>query len=145
MSTDDATAPHGRDDAASSEADEPTGALPRLSRRAWVGIGVGVAALTAATIVLTYPLITQPVRWQDVGYTVDSPFAASATFDVFFYTDQPVVCQVRALNMSFAEVGGAQVRLLAADGKHQRVTVDVPTTETANTAVVDTCAVDDAP
>ena len=141
MSTHDASGT----DQVPSDADEPSGAIPRLSRRAWIAVGAGVTVLTAVTIVLTLPLIRQPVRWQDVGYTVDTPFAASATFDVFFYTDEPVVCHVRALNTGFAEVGGATIDLDPADGNHQRVTVAVTTTETANTAVVDSCEVLSAP
>jgi hypothetical protein len=114
-------------------------ALPRLSARAWVAVGAGLAALIAIAAMVGLRMAEQPVRWQNVGFTVDSPFEARATYDVFLYTDEPVDCQVRALDVRFAVVGAATERVLPSDGEHQRITTTVTTTETANTVVVEYC------
>jgi len=82
------------------------------------------------------------VRWQDVGYTVVSPTEATVTYDVYLYSDAPVTCHLRALNSRFAEVGIAIQHIDVADGKSQRLTADLTTTEEANTVVVHYCETD---
>lgn len=116
-------------------------ALPRLSKWAWLGIGVGIAALALIAGYIGLRMADVAVRWQDVGFTADSPFEASATYDVFLYTDQPVVCHVRALDVRYAAVGVATQEVDPADGQHQRFTTRVTTTEQANTAAVEYCEV----
>ena len=80
-----------------------------------------------------------PVRWQDVGYTVPSATEATVTYDVFLYSDSPVTCHLRALNVGYAEVGVTTQIIDPADGKNQRLTAVIATTEEANTAVVNYC------
>lgn len=116
-------------------------AIPRLSRKAWLGIGVGLAVLIVIAGYIGVRMAQVPVRWQDVGFTASSPFEATATYDVFLYTDRPVVCEVRALDVRFGVVGAATQEIDPADGPHQRITTAVATTEQANTATVQSCGI----
>lgn len=121
--------------------DEPEDdARPRLSRRAWWAVGAGIAVLIAIAGVWGWSIANEPVRWRDVGFTIDSPTQATVTFDVFLYTDSPVTCQVHAMNVRFAEVGATTVSIDPAAGKEQRLTATMVTTERATTAVVKHCA-----
>lgn len=81
----------------------------------------------------------QEVRWQNVGFSIDSPTQASVTFDVFLYGDKPAVCHLQALTVRFEEVGVATVTVDPAQGDEQRITRTLTTTEEATTAVVDYC------
>jgi len=122
--------------------DEPDDdARPRLSRRAWWAVGIGIAVLTALASVWGWWMAKVPVRWQDVGYSIDSATAATATYDVFFYTDHLVECHLHAMNDQFAEVGALSVTIDPANGKQQRISTTVATTETATTVVVTSCEV----
>src|SRR5690606_15937747 len=132
MTTSDAA--HPPDDV-----DEPSGAWPRLSRRSWGLVILGLAALVAVASYVGFVMADQPVRWRNVGYEIESPTAASVTYDVFLYTDADAVCHLRALNIRFAEVGAATVLVERANGREQRLTTDLITTETANTVVVNSC------
>mgnify|MGYP000952578789 CR=1 FL=1 len=114
-------------------------ARPRLSRRAWWAVTAGLTLLIAAVSAWAWFNSQEPVRWRDVGFSIDSPVEASATFDVFFYSDKPVTCQVHALNVRFAEVGTTTVTVDPAAGKQQRITATMATTESATTAVVKHC------
>lgn len=121
------------DDEASSDA------RPRLSRRAWWAVGTGLAVLVGLASLWGWWIAKDPVRWRDVGYSIDSPTRATATYDVFFYTDSQVTCYLHALNPRFAEVGATTVVVDPADGKQQRLTTSMVTTERASTAVVRYC------
>lgn len=123
------------------EADEEVGAgaRPRLSRRGWWAVGAGLAVLIGLAALWAYWIADQPVRWRDVGFTIDSATEASATYDVFFYTDDAVTCHVQALNERFAEVGATTATIDPADGPSQRITTQMVTTELATTAVVNYC------
>lgn len=119
--------------------DEPSGAWPRLPKRTWAWVILGLAAMVAVASYVGLRMASQPVRWQEVGYTVESSTAASVTYDVFLYTDADALCHLRALNIRYAEVGAATQHVERANGPHQRLTAELITTETANTAVVDYC------
>lgn len=140
--SDSASAPKRANQPPADPADEPSGALPNLSVRGWILVGLGLAAMTAVAAWVGLNISDQPVRWRNVGYTVDSPFEATATFDVFLYTDAPVTCHVRALNIRYIEVGAATQSVSPANGPEQRFTTPVTTTETANTVIVEYCEVD---
>jgi len=114
-------------------------AIPRLSAKAWAGVVLGIALLVAAAAYVGIAMAKAPVRWQDVGFSADSPFEASATYDVFLYTDQPIVCRIQALDVRYAVVGVATQEVDPADGEHQRFTTAVTTTEKANAVTVDYC------
>ena len=127
------------DDEAATAEDEASAAPRRVSRKAkvwgWVGVGVLVAIASA----FGWQAAQNPVRWNDVGFTVISPTSAEATFDVYLYKDKDAVCHLRALNSKFAEVGVADAPVNLADGREQRITATIATTEEATTAVVKYC------
>lgn len=115
---------------------------PRLSGRRWALILAGLAVMTAVASWISWNLADEPVRWQDVGFTIDSGSATTVTFDVFLYTDEPVVCHVRALNVAYAEVGVATIAVDTTAGAEQRFTLPVATAEEATTVGVRYCITD---
>lgn len=121
--------------------DEGSGAVPRLSKKGWAAVAVGLAALIAVAAWFGLAQADKAVRWNTVGFAVDSPTQAEITFDAYIYTDEPVECVVRAMSTSFAEVGIASVELDPADGRERRVTLEIPTVEEATTAEVNYCDV----
>lgn len=113
---------------------------PRPSRRkAWAWGWAGVGVLVAITSWFGWQSAQQPVRWNNVGFSIDSATQATAVFDVYLYKDSDAICYLRALNSRFAEVGVSQVRVALADGREQRLSEPVATTEEATTAVVKYC------
>jgi len=123
----------------SPQPEDDSPAIPRLSARTWAWVAAGLALLTAGTVWYALQFADEPVRWQDVGFSVESPTEATATYDVYLYDDTDAECTVRALNQSFAEVGVATQRVSLADGEQQRVTTRIVTTEVATTATVQGC------
>lgn len=136
MGTPDDMADRGMPDAVD---DEVLASPRRVSRKAmiWGWAGVGVLVLIAGWF--GWQSAQEPVRWTDVGFAIDSPTQAEATFDVYLYKDKDALCHLRALNSRFAEVGVADVTVRVVDGRQQRVTAAIITTEEATTAVVKYC------
>ncbi|WP_159449148.1 DUF4307 domain-containing protein [Demequina sp. NBRC 110055] len=122
--------------------EEAASARPRLSRRGWILSIAGVVALTAVAAWFGLSQANSPVRWQDVGFAIDSPTQAEVTFDVHLYSDEPAVCHVRALSVSYAEVGVAQTTVDPAEGTSQRITLDIATVEEATSAQVNYCDIE---
>lgn len=122
--------------------EEAASARPRLSRRGWVLAIAGVVALTAIVAWFAFAKANPPVRWQDVGFVVESPTETQVTFDVHLYSDAAVVCHVRALSVSYAEVGVAQTTVDPAKGSSQRITLDIATVEEPTSAQVNYCEVE---
>ena len=123
-------------------AEDEANSMPRLSARAWWGVGAGLAVLISLASWWGWSIAHQAVRWQDVGFTIVSPTEARTTYDVFLYSDTPVTCHLRALNTRFAEVGVATQRIDPAAGNAQRFTATLATTEEATTALVNYCEAD---
>ena len=121
------------------DAAERSSAIPHLSKRGWIGVIAGIAVLVAAAAAYGLQFADRDARWQNVGFDVSSPTEASVTFDVFFYSDAAVQCELHALNVRFAQVGVAFVTVDPADGLDQRITHSFVTTEQATTAIVETC------
>lgn len=119
-------------------ADEEFGGR-RVDRRAMVATILAAIALTGVVSYFGLKSANQPIRWSDVGYTIDSPKQATSTFDVYLYTESDATCRVRALNRRFAEVGYADVAVARSGGRQQRITTTVVTVEPAVTAVVAYC------
>ncbi len=120
---------------------EGSGAVPQLSRRGWALVVAGLLAHVAA--VSAYAVASnnaEPVRFRDVGFSVADAHEMSATFDVFFYADGVATCTVRALNVSYGEVGVVSVDVDSKDGAEQRIDTTIATTETAVTASVQGCS-----
>lgn len=134
MSTSPTPPPLSHDDAV-----EDTPARPQLSTRAWWAVAAGIAVLVAIASWFGWWFASVPVRWQEVGFTVQSPTITTITFDVYLYTDQPVRCDIEALNRFYAQVGFDSVMVDPAGGSEQRFTEDIATVEEATTAVVADC------
>ena len=120
--------------------DDEVVAPPRHASRkakAWGWAGVGL--LVAIASVFGWQAAQQPVRWADIGFSIDSPTSARTTFDVYLYKDKDALCHLRALNSKFAEVGVADKLVKLSDGREQRITGTVVTTEEATTALVKYC------
>ena len=134
------------DEAASSdreaEFEEESSAVPRLSKKGWTLVTLGLLALIGITAWVAVIMESKPVRWKDVGFSVVSPTEAIATYDVYLYGDAGATCTVRALNSRFTEVGVATQRIERADGAEQRLRTTVITTEEATTALVQGCVAD---
>ena len=131
--------PDDASSAADAAEDEVTASPKRVSKKAktwgWVGVGV----LVAITCMFGWQAFQDPVRWNDVGFSIDSPTSAEATFDVYLYKNSDAICHLRALNDHFAEVGVADVTVKVREGRQQRVTAQIVTTDEATTAVVRYC------
>lgn len=122
-----------------SPAESESAALPRLSRRTWILVIAGISALIAAVAWYALAAANEPVRWRDVGFSVESATEITVTYEVYLYTDRDAECTVRALNPRFTEVGVATQRVSRADGAEQRLTTTITTTEEATTAQVQYC------
>lgn len=121
--------------------DESDASGPSLSVAGWIWVGLGLAALVATAAWFGWGQAAAPVRWQDVGFSIPSSTEATVTYDVYLYTDEPVVCYLEALNTSYGEVGVATQDVDPADGSEQRLTTAMSTVEEATTALVNFCAV----
>ncbi|WP_081844693.1 DUF4307 domain-containing protein [Cellulomonas sp. URHE0023] len=114
---------------------------PRTRRRRRVGLIVTAVAGLAVALGVALNVASQPVSWKDVGFHVQGPEAIQVTFDVTKPRADTVVCTVRALSESYAEVGVRAVTVGPADEGTQRVTATVQTTELAVSGTVDRCDV----
>ena len=123
--------------------EEESSALPRLSRKGWTLVALGLAVLIGITAWVAVVMESKAVRWRDVGFSVVSPTEAVATYDVFLYGDVGATCTLRALNSRFTEVGVATQRVDRADGSEQRFRTTIVTTEEATTALVQGCVPDE--
>ncbi|WP_169747665.1 DUF4307 domain-containing protein [Demequina iriomotensis] len=121
------------------EPDEGTGALPRLTTRAWTLVIAGITALVAVTAWYAFVASHEAVRWKDVGFSVVSPTEITVTYEVYLYDEVDVDCTLRALNTRFTEVGVTTQRVAYADGAQQRLETTLVTTEEANTGQVQYC------
>lgn len=119
--------------------DELADARPRVSRRAKIWGWVGAGAFLLVVAGYAWFAAQEPVRWKDVGFSIESPTEVEVTFDIYFYEERDAVCHLRALNDNYGEVGVADETVRFADGAQQRVTTTFVTTEEATTALVKYC------
>jgi hypothetical protein len=117
-------------------------AAPAVGRRRLAV--AGGALLTAAVAWAAWAAVAQSgdgIAWNDVGYVVRGPAAVEVTFDVSVPdAGTPVVCTLRALNVTHAVVGLIDVEVTPARAGTVRLTRTVPTAEAAVTGVVKACA-----
>jgi len=99
---------------------------------------IALAALAGLAWVGSY-MLRDPVQWSDVGYHVNGATSIDLTFDVTKSASASASCRVHALSQSFAEVGVLDVPVGPGTTTTQRVTVTIPTSETAVTGTVVTC------
>lgn len=115
---------------------EPT-ARTRLARR--LGLAGLVLAAVAVLVWLGIGALRDPVQWRDVGFHVDGATSIDVTFELTKDTDAAVRCRVEALSASYAQVGVLDTTIGPGTARTQRVTVTIPTSETAVTGTVRGC------
>lgn len=116
-----------------------------MSRKGLIWSGIGVAVMIVVAAWYGFGSADDPVRWTDVGFNADLPTEATATYEVYLYSDESADCTVRALNSSYAEVGVTVQHVDRANGVEQRITTPIVTTEQATTALVNYCEVSTEP
>lgn len=79
------------------------------------------------------------IGWTDIAYRVPDDATTVVTFEVNRDPGTTVVCTVRALNRSFAEVGLVDVTVPPSDSRSSRAEVEVPTSERAVSGTVKGC------
>lgn len=112
----------------------------RRRRTVAAAVIVGVLGL-AAVVWLGTGRLAVPVEAVDVGFSIVDATAVDVTFDVVKDPEATVVCRVRALNPSFAEIGVRDVLVGPTPERVSRVTARVATTELATTGLVQWCEV----
>jgi hypothetical protein len=108
----------------------------RAARAAIIALGV---VAVAVVVWIGLGNASTPVRWDEVGFTVDGSTSTELRFDVTKDAQATVTCRLQALSDNFAEVGVQTVTVGPASTATQRVTATIPTAETAVSAVVVGC------
>ncbi|MET0872525.1 MAG: DUF4307 domain-containing protein [Paeniglutamicibacter terrestris] len=104
-------------------------------------IVVGLAALILGALYLTYAS-TSGMDYKDNSFEVHSATSATATVDISKDASATVLCDVRALNESYAIVGWKTLVLGPTEGKGMtttRVVVDLRTEALSTTAGIESC------
>ncbi len=119
------------------------GPEPSARRRLWARLGLAglILAVLAVVAWLGSGVLRDPVQWRDVGFHVDGASSIEVTFDVTKATTATVSCRVVGLSQSFGQVGVRDVTVGPGSTKTLRVTVTVPTSETAVSGTVTGCDV----
>ncbi len=115
--------------------------LGRHRRLARVLTGVLAAVATGWFVWAAVGISDRDVRWQDVGFRLQSNDEVAVTFDVTVYEGTSATCTIRALNSRYAVVGQVQVPVETGGERTVRREVDVLTSEQAVTGGVDICTV----
>lgn len=119
------------------------GPEPTARRKLWARVGLAALILAALAVVawLGWGAMRDPVQWRDVGFHVDGASSVAVTFDVTKATGTTVSCRVVGLSQSFGHVGVKDVTVGPGSTRTLRVTVTVPTAETAVSGTVTGCDV----
>lgn len=115
---------------------EPTARRRLLARAAVATLG---AVTVAAAVWIGLGTGSDPVTWDDVGYSVRGPDRVDVTFRVTKDPGATATCTLTALSTAYAEVGVVTVTVGPAQGSTVEQTVPVATQELAVTGVVDRC------
>ena len=120
------------------------GPAPTARAAVWRRLGLAALILAALAVLAWVGIATlrDPVQWRDVGYHVNGSTSIDVTFDVTKATSASATCRVEALSESFAQVGFYDVPVGPGPTSTLRVTVTVPTSETAVTGTVRSCHLD---
>jgi len=105
-------------------------------------VTLAVVGLLLATGVVAFMALSSSgsrVEAKEVGFTVDGPESITLDFSVDKPRDMTVECTVEALATDFSQVGLAHVTVGPADVSQQQVSVTIPTTQSAVSAIVKAC------
>lgn len=123
------------------ELEGPQSSQPVRRHPWWLWAG-GIAAIVVAIIGLAFATFTgnnAQIRFTVVGFTVLGPEATQLEFDLAKAKSTTVECAVEALAEDHSQVGYQLVSTGPSPYLDQRVTVTIPTTHEAVTAVVKSC------
>lgn len=113
-------------------------ASERRRRRRWAAAGAGGIGLLALLWVGS-TAVRVHVEARDTGFVIVDEQTVEVSFVVTKPPDATVLCRVRALSPSFAEVGVVDVPVGPSTGDTVPVTVRLATSEPATTGVVQAC------
>lgn len=118
------------------------GPPPSAARRRRARLAVAALALAGVALVLWIGLgaARTPVRWEDVGFTVDGAERVEIVYDVVRLDPSVAVrCRLQALSQDYAQVGVLVVDVPPAERPAQRFATTVATSQPAVTGVVESC------
>jgi hypothetical protein len=111
-----------------------------LGSRGWIALAAcAVAAAVGWAAWVAWSGAQDRVDWTDIGFTIVDAGTTKVTFEVDRQPGQEVVCTVRALNGSFAEVGRLDVVVPPSDMRTARAEATIATSEQAVTGTVKGC------
>lgn len=99
---------------------------------------IGIALLTAIAAWFGFANYS-PLSYQDIGFRVINNTTVEVDFEVTAPAGTVAICDIQALNNSFAQVGWVELILPASESSTNRHTVTLTTTELAVTGLVDEC------
>lgn len=109
----------------------------------WVGsIGAGVLVLGGVAFLALggMPTAESSIEFRDIAHNIDeSETLATLTFEVTAPTESAVVCEIEALNPTYAVVGSKYVELPRADVRTRIITDELRTHNLATTITVKHC------
>jgi len=100
-----------------------------------VGLVLGVGVVAFMTLVGN----GSRIEAKETGFTVNGAESITLDFTVTKPKDVTVACSIEALASDFAQVGLTSVKVGPADVVQQQVSVTVPTTQAAVSAIVKGC------
>ena len=116
---------------------------PRTRRRGTVALAALALAGVLLVIWIGLGVARNPVRWEDVGFTIDGD-RVEVVYDVIRLDPSVRVrCRLHALSQDYAQVGVVVVDIAPADSTEQRFASTVATSQPAVTGVVESCWVPD--
>ena len=130
------------DDLEGPESGRPVRHGPHWRRNATLAV-IGLVLAVGVAVYMAFGGRTAGIEAHEVGFTVHGPESITLDFTVTKPEDATVDCTVEALATDFSQVGLTTVTVPASTTAQQDVTVTVPTTQTAVSAVVRSCVVPD--
>ncbi|GAA2516575.1 DUF4307 domain-containing protein [Rarobacter incanus] len=110
-----------------------------LSLQQKIAIGVALALGCAGAAWAAFGDESTSVDSQVISFKVNNSESTTLTFNVTKPESMTVRCEVEALSHSYVQVGFVALDVGPSDAARQIVSIDIPTTETAVSAVVRSC------
>lgn len=109
----------------------------------WIGGTLTGALILGGIAFLAFgglPTAESSIEFRDIAHRIDdSDTLVSLTFEVTAPAEREVVCEIEALNPSYAVVGMRLIELPAIDQRTRTVTEEIRTHNRATTATVKEC------